>query len=161
MSVDSNFYVGPAIIIGNEQVPVTKTIKSCSNKDCTNYLSTLLRWDTYCKKCGTLITDVKYDTTEQRDIESIINENNLDGTIYGDIFREQRVSSVGIFVMNLNSLSVPINIGACDYAVITEPTKEMYMINAKEHEDVISFLALLDAESIEYRFEFIATAYYS
>ena len=160
MSVDSNFYVGPAIIIESKQVPVTKNVKSCNNKDCSNYLCNWVSRDAYCRKCGSTIIDIEYDTTESIDVTHLIHDNKIDGTIYGDIFREQ-TGDVCVAIMNNRKLHIPIQLGLGRVNSITEATKEMYMTKAKEHADVITFFALLDKLNIEYKFEFIATAYYS
>ena len=160
MSVDSNFYVGPAIIIGDKQVPVTKNVKSCNNKDCSNYLCNWVSRDTYCSKCGSAIIDIEYDTTERLDVDSLLYDNKLDRTIREDIFSELEGKPI-VNVMNLKSLCVPIKIGYGEFAVLTDELKESYMRNAKEHEDVKQFLALLDKMNILYTFEFITTAYYS
>lgn len=160
MSVDTNMYIGPAIIFSNEERDIVNKINTCPCNGCGNHLKSITT--KYCSDCGTETMVLGRTDRERINLAKLVDayENAYDirASLQVDILREYR-SDVCITILNKRTLfSRPED---DRYTVLDTVIDGDSMEDAKKDTNVQKFLSILDEQGIQYTFKMIAISFYS
>ena len=159
MSVDTNFYIGPAIIIPYKLIPYKETVFTCTNTECKRHGNWVGVAYKHCSDCGSKNEDIEFPSQRQFTLYELLEEYNLIDSVWVNIrYQEKDDESPTINIMNFHGLHPDIEEGYLECS-IDQITK--YMNLAKNHEQVKKVLDMLDKENIEYEFKFIAVTHYN
>lgn len=161
MSVDTNMYVGPAIIFDNEERDVVNKISSCACVDCNNHLKNIST--KYCSECGTEITAMERTDRERINLSELVdsyeNECEIRDSLQLDILGEYRTDEC-ITILNYETelFSRPED---DKYVSLDTLMQSGCMETVKKDVNVQKFLSILDEQGIQYEFKMIAISFYS
>ena len=161
MGVDTNMYVGPAIIFDNEERDVINKINSCPYKSCSNHLKNISTM--YCSACGTETTAMERTDRERINLSKLVdayeNECEIRDSLQLDILGEYRTDKC-ITILNYKTelFSRPEDDRYAELDTLVDGT---CMEDAKKDVNVQKFLAILDKKDIQYEFKMIAISFYS
>ena len=160
MSVDTNMYIGPAIIFNNEERDIVNKINSCPCTSCSNHIKNIST--IYCSDCGTETTAMERTDRERIKLWKLVdayeNECEIRDSLWLDILGEYRTDKC-ITILNKRTLfSRPED---DTYTVVEGLYPDTHMREAKEDVNVQKFLSILDSKDIQYEFKMIAISFYS